>query len=256
MNDEKSRSRKTLTGDFHPPSFILHPSSFILLLALLFPSLYTWTYFIVLGDSRPALGQTVYVAGKAIQFALPIVWVLAVERRRPRWRRPSAAAGLTAGLIFGAIILAAIVALYHLWLKPAGFLAFARGPIRDRLARFGVDGPGKYVLMAAFYSLIHSLLEEYYWRWFVFGRLREVMPWKMAVAVSGVAFMGHHVIVLGTYFGWLSPATWLFSLAVALGGAFWAWLYHTSRSLVGPWMSHVLVDAAIFTVGYHLAGPL
>jgi membrane protease YdiL (CAAX protease family) len=253
MNDERIDGVGSLTS--HRSSFIIHRLSFILFFALVFPSLYTWIYFVVLGDSRPALGQTVYAAGKAIQFALPIVWMLAVERWQPRWGRPSTA-GLATGVVFGAIILAAIVALYHLWLKPAGFLAFARGPIRDRLARFGVDGPGKYVLLAAFYSLIHSLLEEYYWRWFVFGRLREVMPWKAAVAVSGVAFMGHHVIVLGTYFGWLSPATWLFSAAVALGGACWAWLYHTSRSLLGPWMSHLLVDAAIFTVGYNLAGPL
>ena len=30
----------------------------------------------------------------------------------------------------------------------------------------------------------------------------------------------------------------------------WAWLYHRSGSLLGPWLGHALVDAAIF-VGYH-----
>ena len=59
-------------------------------------------------------------------------------------------------------------------------------------------------------------------------------------------------LILGTYFGWTSPATWLFSLAIAIGGAAWAWLYHRSGSLVGPWLSHLLVDAAIFVIGYHL----
>ena len=226
-----------------------------LVFALLFPTLYTCVGFVLVADSWPALAQTVYAVGKAIQFAFPILWVLAVDRWRPTWARPGAA-GLAAGVVFGAVVLAAAVVLYHLWLKPGDYLAFARGEIREKLAQFGVHGPLGYVALAAFYSVIHSFLEEYYWRWFVFGRLRDLMPWKTAVVVASVGFMGHHVIVLGTYFGWSSPATWLFSLAVGLGGAFWAWLYHTSRSLLGPWLSHLLIDAAVFIVGYDLAGPL
>jgi membrane protease YdiL (CAAX protease family) len=68
--------------------------------------------------------------------------------------------------------------------------------------------------------------------------------------------MAHHVILLATYFGWSSPWTYAFSLAVAVGGAVWAWLYERSGSLVGPWLSHLVVDAAIFLVGYDLARDL
>lgn len=225
-----------------------------LVFALLFPTLFTWVYFVFLAH-WPAWQQIVYTACKTIQFAFPIVWVVLVERWRPTWRWPGAA-GLAAGVISGAAVLAAAVALYHLWLKPGDYLASARNGILGKLAQFGVDGRLEYVVLAAFYCVIHSLLEEYYWRWFVFGRLRDLMPWKTSVAVASVGFMGHHVIVLGTYFGWLSPATWLFCLAVGAGGAFWAWLYHTSRSLLGPWTSHLLVDAAVFIIGYDLAGPL
>ena len=46
--------------------------------------------------------------------------------------------------------------------------------------------------------------------------------------------------------------TWIFSLAIAIGGAFWAWLYHRSGSLVGPWLSHLLIDGAIFWIGYEI----
>jgi membrane protease YdiL (CAAX protease family) len=45
----------------------------------------------------------------------------------------------------------------------------------------------------------------------------------------------------------------VFSLAVAVGGAVWAWLYDFSRSLIGPWLSHMLVDIGIFVIGYDLA---
>jgi membrane protease YdiL (CAAX protease family) len=72
------------------------------------------------------------------------------------------------------------------------------------------------------------------------------------VAISSLGFMAHHVLVLGKYFGFSSPATWLFSVCVAVGGAVWAWLYERTESLLGPWLSHLLVDAAIFAIGYDL----
>ena len=44
--------------------------------------------------------------------------------------------------------------------------------------------------------------------------------------------------------------------AVAVGGAFWAWLYQRSGSLAGPWLSHLVADAGIFFVGYQLIGDM
>jgi hypothetical protein len=78
------------------------------------------------------------------------------------------------------------------------------------------------------------------------------LPLAVAIAVSAVGFMAHHVLVLATFFGWWTWPTMLFSLAVAVGGGFWAWLYERSGSLVGPWLSHLVVDTGIFVVGYEL----
>ena len=64
--------------------------------------------------------------------------------------------------------------------------------------------------------------------------------------------MAHHVIVLARYFGWGSPMTIAFSLGVAIGGVVWAELYRRSGTLLGPWLSHALVDAAIFIIAFHL----
>jgi len=225
------------------------------LLALLFPSVLTWVYFVALARSAPEIQQTAYALGKTIQFALPAFWVLAVQRRWPRLAWPGKA-GLPEGLAFGAGVFALAMVLYHAWIKPAGWLAELGPAVADKVANFGIRGFWAYAAMGAFYSLAHSFLEEYYWRWFVFGQLREMLPWKAAAGVSSVGFMGHHVIVLGTYLGWDSPGTYLFSLAVAAGGTFWAWLYHRSRSLYGPWLSHLLIDAAIFAIGYDLVRPL
>jgi len=223
--------------------------------ALVFPTLFAAVYFVGLAGSHPALQRTVYAACKIVQFSFPLVWVLGVRRRKLTWDRPGTA-GIAEGLLFGAVVLATMIAVYHLALKPAGLLAPAAEPVREKMASFGIDGLGKYVALGAFLSVVHSFLEEYYWRWFCFGQLQRLLPWKPAVAISSVGFMGHHVIVLATYFGWLSPATWLFSVAVAIGGAYWAWAYRRSNSLAGPWLGHLLVDVAIFVVGYDLVGTL
>ena len=41
-------------------------------------------------------------------------------------------------------------------------------------------------------------------------------------------------------------------MGVAVGGGVWCWIYQRSHSLLGPWLSHALIDAAIFVVGYRL----
>jgi membrane protease YdiL (CAAX protease family) len=223
--------------------------------ALVFPGLFTWVYFVALRRAPAGLQQTVYAAGKTIQFVFPVFWVLAVQRRPPGRSRLSPA-GLAEGLLFGLAAFALALVLYQAWLKPAGLFQAASEQVQAKIVNFGIHGPAAYLILATFYSLIHSFLEEYYWRWFVFGQLRGLMPWQAAVGVSSAGFMAHHVILLATFFGWLSPAAYLFSLGVALGGAYWAWLYHRSRSLYGPWLSHLLVDAAVFAIGYDLVQPL
>ena len=199
----------------------------------------------------PTLVTVAYVASKCFQFAFPLLWVLAVQRERLRLSRPTSA-GMDVGIAFGLLIMAAMVALYYGLLKTSGLFDDATGTIREKLAGFGVDTVGKYFAFAAFYSVCHSFLEEYYWRWFVFGQLRRLVRLGPAVLLSSIGFMGHHVLVLGTFFGWTSPATWLFSVSVAIGGAVWAVIYQRSGSLYSVWASHLLVDAAVFVVGYDL----
>jgi membrane protease YdiL (CAAX protease family) len=221
---------------------------------MLFPGLLTWVYFVALAHSDPRLQQLAYGVGKTLQFAFPVVWITLVRRERVRFAWPRMA-GLPMGLGFGLLVLAAALAGYHLVLEPAGLLAAAAAMIREKIANFHIRSSGGFLAMGVFYCVVHSFLEEYYWRWFVFGQLRRLMPPGAAMVVSAVGFTLHHVLVLGFYFGLFSWPTLLFSLAVTVGGVFWAWLYQRSGSLYGPWLSHLLVDAAIFLVGYDLVRP-
>ena len=222
--------------------------------ALLLPSLITWIYFVLLAQQPAGLQQGAYSAGKTLQFALPLIWLVGVRRQRIDWGWPRGP-GWGAGLVFGLIVLAATWVFYQAVLKPHGLFAEAHQQILEKVRGFGVGSVWAYVALGAFYSAIHSGLEEYYWRWFVFGQLRHATTPAQAIAVSSLGFMAHHVIVLGFYFGWQSPLTYLLSLAVAVGGALWAWLYDRTGSLAGPWLSHMLVDAGIFIVGYDIIRP-
>jgi membrane protease YdiL (CAAX protease family) len=219
--------------------------------ALLVPTLVTLVYFVWLADSAPLVQRVAYAIGKTVQFGFPLYWVL-VAQRRALELRVSGTAGLMTGIALGAVILAGMLLLYHGWLKPGGHLDAAAEEVRRKVSGLGLDSPTKYFALGVFYAVGHSFLEEYYWRWFVFGQLQRLVALRWAIVVSSLGFMAHHVVLLATYFGWLSLETAVFSLCVAVGGAAWAWIYHRSGSLGGPWASHLLVDAGIFLVGYDL----
>jgi uncharacterized protein len=221
--------------------------------AMAFPTVLTFAYFVALAGQPRWLVQGVYTAGKVVQFAFPAAWVIWSAGRLPRPSRPGAR-GAVSGLVFGVALLLGALALYRVVLQPAGVLGGPMGEaVRAKIASFGVTDLPRYLVLGAFYSFVHAAAEEYYWRWFVFGELRRSCRPGWAIAASSAAFAAHHVIILGVYFGWTSPWTPLLAVAVGAGGAFWAWLYRRSGSLLGPWLGHVMADAAIFVVGYQIA---
>lgn len=217
--------------------------------AMLFPTLGTWLYFVV--ASGESWTQPIYGVSKIVQFAFPLLWILAIQRRSLQLAWPGTR-GIATGLVFGILVVAFLLGTYFGWAKEASFLAAAPGEIRTKLETFRVATPLRFLVLALFYSLAHSALEEYYWRWFVFGELRRMIPLGAAIALSSVAFAAHHVIIIGTFLAphWYAVA--LASAGVGIGGAVWAWLYARSGSLVGPWLSHLLVDAGLMLIGYDL----
>lgn len=222
-----------------------------ILFASVLPSAITFVYFVLLARSAAGLQQTAYLGGKTLQFAFPLVWVLLVQRERLSFTKPDRS-GIFLSLVFGLLVTAGMVALYTVWLGKTAIFAGAAAEVKAKVSGFGVSTATEYLAMGIFYSVCHAFLEEYYYRWFIYGQLRKYYFISPAVLFSSLAFMAHHVIVLGMYFGFTSVTTILFSLAIAIGGAVWALLYERSRSLVGPWLSHLLVDAGIFLVGYQM----
>ena len=221
----------------------------LLAVALALPTFITWIYFVANRDSSASVQQASYGIGKTFQFLLPIVVVwLAVDRGFGfHWPRKT---GMLIGVLFGIATVALMLGLYHWRLSGTPMLAPLQEKIVEKINGFGVDQPWKFLVMGIWYSIFHSLFEEYYWRWFVFPQCQKVMSLWAAIAVSSLGFMSHHVLVLGTYLGWQTVFTYQVSLSIAVGGAFWAWLYHRTESLYPAWLSHGIVDAGIFWMAY------
>ena len=237
-----------------PPAPSRRATILSLAVAMTFPTALAWLYFVVLGGTgKPnAIQQASYAVAKTLQFAIPLFFCVVIARRWPSLRTPKTE-GLVLGLGFGLVVSAAMIAAYFGALRSSPLLAEAPGRIRQKLDEFGVSSGAAFLGLGLFIAVVHSFLEEYYWRWFVFGQMRALMPVWAAVVVSSLGFMSHHVLIIHAYlpdrpWSGVLPA----SLGVAVGGAVWAWLYHKAGSLVAPWLSHALVDIALFAIGWNL----
>ena len=155
-------------------------------------------------------------------------------------------------MVFGILILVAALGLYFGLLKGTAPYMHLKSKVLGKVEGFGLASAGAYAAFAIFYSVIHSGMEEYYWRWFVYKRLAKSVPDCLAICFSSIGFMAHHVVIMVVFFGLTSPLAYLFSIGVAVGRAFWACLYGRSGNFMAVWLSHAIVDTALFIIGYDL----
>jgi membrane protease YdiL (CAAX protease family) len=227
----------------------------VLAFAMIFPSVMGWLAFALVppGQSEASkVGPIAYYGGKVVQFTLPVVFLLLTTGQFPLPGRPSFR-GVSLGVAFGLLTAAAILILYHGFLRDSRVFRQSPGLIQAKLAEFGLDSPLGFAVIACFITILHSLLEEYYWRWFVFGQLRRWLPFAAAMLLSSFFFAAFHAFSLNLYLsGHLFSAVLPFVACVGIGGGIWCWLYERTGSVYAPWISHLLVDASLFVVGYDL----
>jgi len=190
--------------------------------------------------------QGVWAASKGWILLLPVLWHVLIDRQKPTLPRPRSA-GMPAAIITGVLIVLIIAAAYY----SVGRQWFDPEPVAQRIREAGLDKPWLYILMAAYWCTINSLLEEYVWRWFVFTRCEALMQRHLAVAAAGLLFTVHHTIAMSLFFGdWRVVV--LASLGVFIGGATWTWLYLRWRNIYAAYVSHVFADLIIFWIGWEI----
>ncbi len=190
-------------------------------------------------------GRVVFFISKAWILLLPLLWHLFVDKRKLSLSKPTnggfAVAALL-GIILSFIILAAYFILGKYLIEPQA--------IKDMAANVGLNDPRTYLAGAAYWILVNSVLEEYVWRWFVVQKCKSLMPANAAIAVSALCFTIHHIIAMQIYFNGLLVL--IASIGIFIGGAAWSACYNRYRSIWPGYLSHAIVDLAVFAIGYIL----
>ncbi len=207
-------------------------------------------YFVFFAGTTFANG--LYTLQKILLVVWPVVatrWIL----KEPLWSgrftgHQPAGRSLLEGAILG---IAIVTVMFGLMATPmGGVIREGADNIRTRVEGMGVLD--HFLIFALFLSIIHSWIEEFYWRWFVYGNLRRLTrPWIAHVAAA-IGFSAHHIVVLSQFFR-LDMAVFL-GVNVGIGGWLWSVLYARQGTLLGAWISHLIVDLGIMWLGAKLMG--
>ena len=224
-----------------------------LLVTALLPTVAAIIYFSLVVE------QAWVAAGYGLTKLFTVAWPWIASRR---WRHPepalsnSTSAGsrplsVILGTATGVLGLVLVVGLYRGPLQTT-FIA-AMPQIASKVEQLGIGG--HYLAFALLLSFVHSAIEEIYWRWLLFRQLQLRMVPQLAMMSAAAAFASHHFVIIGAF----ASGLWIVvgGLSVFAAGYLWCWLYQRTGSLVGSWISHVLLDLAIFWIGFdllHLAG--
>jgi membrane protease YdiL (CAAX protease family) len=176
--------------------------------------------FLTMFQARPAY----------VDLALAIVAValiaLSTPRSRRLWQLVPAAARMDGRRAWRVSAIFTGVAL--LGLAALGALLAVRGgdSWAERLLNW-------HVLLAMGLYLPWALLQQYIFQFYLFGRLLQVMPVPVAVAITALAFAAVHY------------PRWPVMAATVLAGAVWTLIYYRWRSTLPLAASHALLGSAL-----------
>lgn len=236
-------SRTPVTPPPEPRTLPVWASALALAALLPVPSLGAWLGLSLLPGTR--VGRLLFFAAKVWLVGVPVFWRLRLERRPVSWsslRRGGLAPGAALGLAMAAAIVVAYRVLGPLLLDPAA--------VRQMGAATGLAEWPVYLAGALYWISVNSVLEEMVWRWFVVERFEDLGWSRWSVPASAAGFTAHHIVALRVYCDW--PATLVCSAGIFIGGAIWSALYRHTRSVWPGYLSHAIVDVAVFAVGWHL----
>ncbi len=191
------------------------------------------------------IGKIIFSISKIWILLLPLLWHLFVDKRKLSLSKPQRGGFVVAALL-GIIISLVILALYF----TMGRYLIEPKMVKDMAAKVGLDDLRMYLIGAGYWILINSALEEYVWRWFVVEKSKSLFSVNAAILLSALFFTIHHAIAVWIYFDFLMVL--IASAGVFAGGVIWSWCYNRYRSIWPGYLSHAIVDLAVFIIGYIL----
>ncbi|MCP4873729.1 MAG: CPBP family intramembrane metalloprotease [Proteobacteria bacterium] len=194
---------------------------------------------------KASLTVALWAGAKVWMAALPLVWLLYVDKEPLSWSRPSKGGfGVSAlsGLLIAAIIAVAYLVVGANWIDPAD--------ARAVFAETGLASPAVYLGVAAYWIFANSVLEEYVYRWFIFRKAEQLVGRAGGVFLAALAFVPHHWLALSSFCDLKTTA--IACAGIFTGGLIWSAIYERYRSVWVPWVSHAIVDVSVFGIGWVL----
>ena len=111
-----------------------------------------------------------------------------------------------------------------------------------------------FVFVALYISFFNSLLEEFFFRGFIFLSLLKIAGRSKAYIISALAFAIYHVAIMAD---WFNIA--LFTLALSglfIGALIFNYLNEKNNNIYNSWLVHMFANFAINTVGFIMFGIL
>ena len=107
-----------------------------------------------------------------------------------------------------------------------------------------------FLFVSLYISFVNSLLEEFFFRGFVFTNLKRLKSRSFAHLFSAAAFSLYHVAMM---IGWFSPL--LFTLVMTglvVGGMIFNYMNERLNTIYCSWLTHMFANFAINTIGFLL----
>ena len=107
-----------------------------------------------------------------------------------------------------------------------------------------------FLYVSLYISFVNSLLEEFFFRGFLFTNLKKSGPRNFAYCFSALTFALYHVAMMIGWFNlWLNL---LVMVGLAVGGVIFNWLNEKQDCIYVSWLVHMFANFAINTIGFML----
>lgn len=153
--------------------------------------------------------------------------------------------GIPAALALGVFVYLVILGSYFA-VKP--YFDFS-GIAQNLTKKAGVTADN-FLPVSLYISFVNSLLEEFFFRGFVFTNLKHLCSRRFAYLFSSALFAAYHVAMMA---GWFSPILFLLVMAgLTVGGMLFNYLNERMGTIYLSWLVHMFANFAINTIGFLL----
>lgn len=109
-----------------------------------------------------------------------------------------------------------------------------------------------FIQVAIYISFINSLLEEFFFRGFIFLNFKKLFKRELAYIASALAFAIYHVAIMANWF--TVPLFILSMIGLFVGGLIFNYLNDKNSNIYSSWLVHMAANFAINTVGFIMFG--